>query len=267
MDLLQANFDLKCRPQDRSPLLQDLRSLGPLGTVATLQTVDNFALIERLCERCPCLYTQVAGMRKRRMKQIPGRGVVHLSEITLGAPLNPINLEQAFDIQHPHTPSSFLHTPARATTNAGGVTEAFCVEVLLADGFKCSNSETSGWIIPSFINLNRRPFHTLSSFGDVLIPAAPSNIIVSCKTVTARERLLNSGIRVDTVGFGFFGTPAEFWSAEKPNIMRRFGFTAVYMPSPTLSAIRAHVDQQMPLNVNGSELYRPLTDFTLVVPA
>jgi len=242
---------------DLQPLERDLRTAGPPGTPFNFNRVTNISLIDRVLEACPCLYSQV-------QTQITAAGVVHLCETTLGTVIDSTNVEQAFDIQHPSQGPGFLHPPAVPGSDAGKIIEKICERYMVNGGIQRIDAQRPPvqWQLPGFISLNHGMMHRMQSFGDFLIPAAPSNIIVSCKTQAARERLLNSGIRVDTVGFGFFNEAREFWSSGKINVLRRFGFTAVYMPVATLDEIESHLDAEpLPVNVNGTALYRPITEF------
>jgi hypothetical protein len=243
-------------PRDVSLIGAALKDCPSPGTRIDSPTLSGAALW-RLLAACPCLYTQLD-------RGATADAVVHLCEITLGQRVISANVEQAFAVQYPPT---FKIPPARKYENAGAVSEALCAEVLTNEGLppmKVVNSRVV-WSTPGFINLNRAPLHELGSFGDFLIPAAPSNIIISCKTQAARERLLNSGIRVDTVGFGFMDTPSEFWTRGKMNTLRRFGFTAIYLPQSTYDAICNKLGQENRakenVNVNGIALYRALSTF------
>jgi hypothetical protein len=245
-------------------IIRDVASVGqalagcpPPGTRIARPGLTAAAL-GRLLSACPCLYSQID-------VDPTADAVVHLCEITLGARITSMNVELAFAVQHP---AKFTIPPVRAYANAGAISEALCAEVLENAGLKRITSMEDGrliWSTPGFIDLNKAPMHELGSFGDYLIPAAPSNIIISCKTQAARERLLNSGIRVDTVGFGFMHTPSEFWTRGKMNTLRRFGFTAIYLPQATYDAICLRLAQQgrqnENVNVNGTALYRPLASF------
>jgi hypothetical protein len=99
-----------------------------------------------------------------------------------------------------------------------------------------------------------------------LIPAAPHNILISVKSVKARERFLVSGNRLESVGFGFFNQPSEFWSISRMKLFKRWGFVAVYMPQATLTSVSAFLHANgrtdYAININGKPLYRPLSDFT-----
>jgi hypothetical protein len=121
------------------------------------------------------------------------------------------------------------------------------------------------WRSPSHLSLNAGKMTPLKMYGDILIPAAPHNLLISVKSVAARERFLVSGNRLESVGFGFFDDPSEFWSVSRMNLFKRWGFTAIYMPRDTRVAIEDHLisagNSSFAINVNGRPLYRALDDF------
>lgn len=105
----------------------------------------------------------------------------------------------------------------------------------------------------------------LKAFGDILIPCAPTNIVISIKTETARERLLYSANAIEGVGFGFFSEADEFWSPSRMQLFKRMGFTAIYLPESTHAHVMNHVhsagDSSLAVNLNGTPLYRPISEF------
>lgn len=246
-------------PGQRALVETALRNIAPLPTRFELD-IPNGALRSRVLRTCPCLYAQVDA-------RSGAKGVVHLAEVTMGAPVVQENVADAFLVQHPSKGPAFLYAPRVRTGAAGSVSEEFCREVLTNAGLQRMRPVNGRleWTIPGFAELNRKPLNALSSFGDFLVPAAPSNVIISCKAVAARERLLNSGIRVDTVGFGFFDDPSEFRTIQRMNVLRRFGFTAIYMPNRTLvqleRAMATAGTTARAINVNGTPLFRPLSGF------
>jgi hypothetical protein len=64
--------------------------------------------------------------------------------------------------------------------------------------------------MPGHILLNEGPMQSLQALGDILIPCAPTNLVISVKSEVARERLLYSANSIEGVGFGFFKEPEEF---------------------------------------------------------
>ena len=105
----------------------------------------------------------------------------------------------------------------------------------------------------------------LKTYGDILIPCAPTNILISVKTETAKERLLVSGNRFESIGFGFFKEPSEFWAESRIKMYKRMGFSVIYMPDTTVQAIYERLNEQgkrdVAININGTNLYRPLHEF------
>lgn len=93
--------------------------------------------------------------------------------------------------------------------------------------------------------------------GDFSIPGDPFNLVISCKSFKAKERLLASGsgsALSPTIGWGAFNDPAEFSSARVASYAYR-GFVAVYMPEATRAAL---TDQARAFtNINGNPFIRP----------
>jgi hypothetical protein len=121
------------------------------------------------------------------------------------------------------------------------------------------------WTSPAHVVLNRGKASRLKLYGDLLIPALPHNLLISVKSVSAKERLIVSGNRLESVGFGFFYYPSEFWTKSRITLFKRWGFTAIYMPVSTHAGVveKLHSDSRASdaVNVNGRPLYRPLTEF------
>jgi hypothetical protein len=146
--------------------------------------------------------------------------------------------------------------------------EALCSEVLNNEGIPAMDLDGDGWPIwrmPGHILLNKGKMITVKAFGDILVPVAPSNIIISVKSQAARERLLYSANMIEGVGFGFFDQPKEFWSRSRMNLYKRMGFTAIYLPNATHADLMDHIRREhvesFAVNINGKELYRPLPRF------
>lgn len=150
---------------------------------------------------------------------------------------------------------------------AGDIAEALCGQVLTASGVPHMRLKADGWPLwasASHVSLNSGRMSRLKLYGDLLIPAAPHNVLISVKTEAARERLVVSGNRLESVAFGFFTDPNEFWSETRPNLYRRWGFSAIYMPNLTLREVGDHIRRSgrpQPTNINGRPLYRPLAEF------
>ncbi len=252
--------DLQARLADRTALLQALPPFGNSFGTPLPQPTSNGALLGRLLCLCPCLYAQLP-------VRVTARAVVHLCEATLRAPITSQNICQAFSVQHPSNPQ-FLHPPLEPGAKGGDIMEEFCSEVLTNEQIPPMGLDPAGWPIwesPAHVSLNSGKFARMKLYGDILIPAAPTNILISVKSEATRERLLLSGNRFESIGFGFFNDAAEFWTQDRMNLFKRMGFTAVYMPRDTVNSIFAHLQQtntaQYAININGKQLYRPIEDF------
>jgi hypothetical protein len=70
---------------------------------------------------------------------------------------------------------------------------------------------------------------------------------------------------LESVGFGFFTQPEEFWTSTRMNLLKRWGFLAIYMPTSTLKLIEAHLSgtgtSSDAININGRPLFRSLSAF------
>jgi len=121
------------------------------------------------------------------------------------------------------------------------------------------------WRMPGHILLNKGKMISVKAFGDILIPVAPSNIIISVKSQAARERLLYSANMIEGVGFGFFDQPQEFWTKSRMNLFKRMGFTAIFLPDATHADLMDHIHREQiesfAVNINGKDLYRRLSQF------
>ena len=243
------------------PLLSLLKGLG--GNVLAVPTdVARTAAFSRVLKACPCLYSQVD-------VRVTAKAVVHLCEITLNSRIDSKNVYQAFQIQHPGVSSKqFLIAPAVSGAGGGDIMEAFCSEVLSNHGlppFEIGADKWPKWASESHISLNSGKMTSLKLYGDILIPCAPHNILISVKSEAARERFVVSGNRLESVGFGFFSDASEFWTSSRMNLLRRWGFVAVYMPPSTLTKIEARLKlnklSDSAVNINGRPLYRSLEEF------
>jgi len=259
-----VNSDLlRAGPAHRNGLLRELSAFRRLRRRSPQlpSPTPNRALLVRLLKLCPCLNAQID-------IQCSPSGVVHLCELTLGARITSANVSDAFDIQYPGRGRDYLFEPSRSCTTAGGVMESLCSEVLENEGIPAMALDQDRWPIwrmPGHIRLNSGGMHSVKAFGDILIPAAPSNIIISVKTQAARERLLYSANMIEGVGFGFFDDAGEFSSQSRMNLFKRMGFTAIYLPDRTLTDLNARIVarglESFAVNINGKELYRPLSQF------
>lgn len=219
------------------------------------------AALGRLLRLCPCLFNQID------VAPTP-RAVVHFCELTLGQKITATNVHAAFLIQHPKLPPDFNPGPIKPCATGGTVMEMLCSEVLTSAGIPPMSPETKGWPdweMPGHVLLNEGKMSSLQALGDILIPCAPTNLIISVKSEVARERLLYSANSIEGIGFGFFKEPEEFWTSSRMSLYKRMGFTAIYMPEGTHKAVMDHVvaagEERHAININGTELYRPLSAF------
>jgi hypothetical protein len=239
-----------------------LSQCGQLGARALPLPVGNIsAPLIRVLRKCPCLYTQLD-------LKVTAAAVVHLCEVTLGAKITSSNVYQAFQVQHPgiKTPA-FLHPPAKEGASGGDIMELLCSEVLQNSGVTLvgEGKDWPEWNAKCHISLNRGKMRPLKLYGDILVPCAPHNLLISVKSEAARERFVVSGNRLESVGFGFFSQPDEFWTKGRMSMLKRWGFVAVYMPKHTLEKVLERIASSGltadSFNINGKPLYRPLEDF------
>lgn len=216
-----------------------------------------------LLRLCPCLFSQAK-------TKCTARGVVHLCELTLAAPITADNVHQAFFVQHPGKGIPYKFPPIEPCTDGGTIMEMLCSEVLASAGIPAMQVDANGWPqwrMPGHILLNEGRMGELRAFGDILIPCGPTNLVISVKSEAARERLLYSSNSIEGIGFGFFNEAKEFWTESRMNLYKRMGFSAIYLPDGTHAQIIAKLAaggiQGKAVNVNGTELYRPITKFTI----
>jgi hypothetical protein len=258
--------ELKLRKgPERDALLITLNSL--FGAVPTNPAkpqpapTTNAAALRRLLRFCPCLYNQVDTPPS-------AHGIVHLCELSVGGRITDLNVVEAFKVQHPKT-LGWAYPPAQPFQGSGGtVMELLCSGVLASAGIPAMELDTNDWPIwrmPGHILLNDGKMGDLKALGDILLPCAPTNLIISVKSEKARERLLYSANSIEGIGFGFFDTPSEFWTKRRMQLYKRMGFSAIYMPETTLDTLNQKIDadgnRHYAVNINGTALYRPLTQF------
>lgn len=219
------------------------------------------AALERLLNAAPCLFNQLD-------ERTYPRAVVHFCELTLNAPIDASNVAAAYKIQHPSKGPPFSPGPLVPSTSAGAVMEQLCSEVLENEGIPLMLNDQDGWPIwkmPGHVSLNVGQPHRWKALGDILVPCAPTNLVISVKTEAARERLLYSSNSIEGVGFGFFDNPSEFWTPRRMTLLKRMGFSAVYMPDDTYHAVQHHLQLHgttvHDINISGRPLYRGLSTF------
>ena len=220
------------------------------------------AVLGRLMQAAPCLFNQVD-------RAPTPRAVIHFCELTLGAPITSANVHAAFLVQHPSAPG-FSPGPLRPCARGGTVMELLCSEVLANAGIPSMPPGKDSWPVwqmPGHVLLNEGRLKSLQALGDILVPCAPTNLVISVKSEVARERLLYSANSIEGIGFGFFKEPQEFWTASRMSLYKRMGFTAIYMPDHTfvkvMERVAADGHDRHATNINGTALYRPLSAFGL----
>jgi hypothetical protein len=255
--------ELKARPADKPILLAALNAnFGPLGSPAVAKpiSIPNQALLSRLLRLCPCLFNQI---------DLPAtaEAIVHLCEITLKTAIKAGNVYDAFVVQYPNK-ETFAFPPIQGCKNGGTVMEMLCSEGLDNEQLPCMPLNDEGWPewhSPGHIRLNESKMRSLQALGDILIPCAPTNLLISVKTEAARERLLYSANSIEGIGFGFFKEAKEFWTRSRMLLFKRMGFTAIYLPDATHAAIFTKLNAEgaelLAVNLNGTSLYRPLSIF------
>ena len=219
------------------------------------------AAFKRLLREAPCLFNQVN-------ETATPRSIVHFCELTLGTPILSQNAWDAFLLQHPTQGPSFQYPLHGRSGDGGTVMELICSEILTNEGIPEMPTTPEGWPnwqMPGHALLNAAELRRWKALGDILIPCSPTNLIISVKTQSARERLLYSGNSIEGVGFGFFDQPNEFWTVSRMTLFKRMGFSAIYLPDHTHSAVLSHLEEKGTIvhatNINGHDLYRPISQF------
>lgn len=239
--------------------------LTPIGELGSNHHIEHRILtsapFERLLAACPCLYAQLEA-------KVTASAVVHLCEVTLNQVIRSENVYDAFLIQHPSNGEHFRYPPRMPGASGGDIMEKLCSEVLTNHGVPIMDLDAIGWPMwghKHHLSLNDGAMRDLKLYGDILIPCAPHNLLISVKSEAARERFVVSGNRLESVGFGFFNDASEFWTQNRIRMLKRWGFLAVYMPSGTHNEIIAHLATEghngQNQNINGTPLFRSLEQF------
>jgi hypothetical protein len=221
----------------------------------------TIAALKRLLTLCPCLFNQLD-------IAATAHATVHFCELTLGELITSANVHAAFLVQHPTKGPPYNPGPVESCKAGGTVMELLCSEVLTNAGIPAMSVKANGWPewqMPGHVLLNQGKMSSLQALGDLLVPCAPTNLVISVKSEVARERLLYSANSIEGIGFGFFREPEEFWTESRMALYKRMGFTAIYMPDETHAAVMTHVagagSERHAVNINGTDLYRPLSRF------
>jgi hypothetical protein len=132
-------------------------------------------------------------------------------------------------------------------------------------------SGTYGTIIERFVmcglDASQIQTHDYYSFGkdeawvgDAYIRGYPFGLVISAKSMKAKERLLVSGLGnllIPTIGYGWFDDPNE-WSVRRLQSYKLRGFSAIYMPPENLQNI-PQLSREF-LNINSKLFLRNVLD-------
>lgn len=204
-------------------------------------------LVAHMLEDYPCFLSTLKGRPLARQ-------LVHEAERELREPVSTKNLNEVFETQLSIANRRRGGGRQRGAAVAGAVSELIIREVLLAAGLVESQVLSD----KAFITLGRGRAQGLQNYGDFLIPSLPFNLLISVKTVAARERLIASASGADSVGVGFFGRADEF-NPSRTRMYQRSGFVGIYLPPNVLLKVAQRFDGP-PLNNNGTPFYRPNTE-------
>jgi hypothetical protein len=142
----------------------------------------------------------------------------------------------------------YLNTEVHAVSPIAIGTTGSILELLCEYGLKAAVEGTKATV-------NRMP-QQWKWLGDFSISGDPFNLVVTCKSFKAKERLLASGsgsALSPTVGWGAFDDPTEFTASRIASYSYR-GFVAIYMPEATRTAL--HEDARDLKNINGRPFIR-----------
>lgn len=258
---------LKIKPRHYDDALLFLNGLGSLQQSESIMQKQapafvSSAYFKRILRACPCLYAQLD-------EKVTPKAVVHLCEVTLGQRITSKNVYRAFEIQHPSINThTYLYPPATPGAAGGDIMEQLCSEVLSNHDIphmEVCDKNWPQWEGRRHLSLNSGKMTPLKLYGDILIPCAPHNLMISVKSEAARERFVVSGNRLESIGFGFFNDASEFWTDNRMNLLKRWGFIAIYMPQNTLEELNKKLSARNALNqainINGRPLFRPLEEF------
>lgn len=257
----------RARPSTVRALTTALKSHFDRAPDATATTSPPPTLVkahlEKLLELCPCLVNQLDS-------SVSAGAVVHLCELTLGARISSANIGKAFAIQHPKG-RAWRYPPSRVPkAGVGEISELLCSDLLANEGVPrmgLDSDKWPDWQMPGHALLNKGALRDLRALGDIIIPCAPTNLLISVKTESARERLLYSANSIEGIGFGFFNPADEFVTTRRIQLFKRMGLSAIYMPDDTLDQIEAELarrgeDIADVQNIYGTQLYPPHSIFT-----
>ena len=163
---------------------------------------------------------------------------------------------------------NYSNCPLRSSLSQLVALESDCRERLdyVHNNVQKIDGNTTGTIVERFCEaqlicaLGRREYTTFGQdmkwIGDFSVRAYPLAIIMSVKSIEAKERLIASGLSnslVPTIGYGWFRKAEEF-KESRCRSLKVAGFGAIYMPGSTL----ADVENPGFLNVHNKPLLRSL---------
>ncbi len=181
---------MKVRPALRAALLADLNTRfgAPASpAVARDPPVMSKGQLRTLLNLSPCLFNQIE-------INPTARGIVHLCEVALGTPITSANVHKAFLIQHPKMPG-FTVPPIGEGRSGGAIMEMLCSETLASGGIPAmllGKDKWPEWRMPGHVLLNEGKMAALKALGDILIPCAPTNIVISIRRRSASTTATNS---------------------------------------------------------------------------
>lgn len=178
-----ASPEVGIRSGDQARILAALSTCLNLGTLGHVDPpLLTTAAFQRVLQLCPCLFSQVP-------IRVTARAVAHLCEVTLGKRITSENVYDAFEIQHPRiAEQQFLYPPIEPGAGGGDIMETLCAEVLTNHGLPPMRLSEDGWPVwtaKSHLSLNSGKMSPLKLYGDILIPSAPHNVLVSVKSEAA----------------------------------------------------------------------------------
>lgn len=154
---------------------------------------------------------------------------------------------------------AYIHTNINAVKTISSGTTGAMLERLCRYGLDAAVAATHATV--------RRMPAQWEWLGDYYLSGDPFNLVISCKSFTAKERLLASGtgsVLSPTVGWGSFKKPDEF-SLDRILSYAYRGFVAIYMPEATRDALSA--ESLAFTNINGRPFIRARQGFVADIHA
>jgi len=154
---------------------------------------------------------------------------------------------------------AYIHTNINAVQTISPGTTGALLERLCRYGLDAAIAETQATV--------RRMPPQWEWLGDYYLQGDPFNLVISCKSFTAKERLLASGTGSalnPTIGWGAFTEPDEF-SPDRILSYAYRGFVAISMPEVTRNALSA--ESLAFRNINGRPFIRARQDFVADIRA